>query len=285
MTPDYKNWIPRWMSVSAAAACAATGAATVAAVASRRSAHRGSAVASRRNSRAATAGRANTAHSLKAATLPLTALAFAGSSLFYGWTIVGRRAFDYARPGSVAQRIVSGVSKHITCPEGGRILDVGCGSGALSIACARRNPSATVVGVDRWGVDYLDYSARLCERNAAAEGVTNCVFCPDDATHLDFPDESFDAVTSNYVYHNVFGVNKQDLLRETLRVLKKGGVFAIHDLMSPLRYGNMDAFVRELRDAGFERVELLETSRGLFFSPREAAVLQLRGSFLLTGRK
>ena len=52
---------------------------------------------------------------------------------------------------------------------------------------------------------------------------------------LDFPDESFDAVTSNYVYHNITGEDKQPLLLETLRVLKKGGVFAIHDLMSPRR--------------------------------------------------
>ena len=36
---------------------------------------------------------------------------------------------------------------------------------------------------------------------------------------LDFPDESFDAVTSNYVYHNITGADKQALLLETLRVL------------------------------------------------------------------
>ena len=43
---------------------------------------------------------------------------------------------------------------------------------------------------------------------------------------LDFPDESFDAVVSNYVYHNIMGSDKRALLLETLRVLKKGGVFA-----------------------------------------------------------
>ena len=53
-----------------------------------------------------------------------------------------------------------------------------------------------------------------------------------DAVKLDFPDETFDLVTSNYVYHNIMGKDKQALLLETLRVLKKGGTFAIHDLMS-----------------------------------------------------
>ena len=35
-----------------------------------------------------------------------------------------------------------------------------------------------------------------------------------------------------------FRRNKQELLLETLRVLKKGGTFAIHDLMSERRYGD-----------------------------------------------
>ena len=55
------------------------------------------------------------------------------------------------------------------------------------------------------------------------------MFLSGNAVLLDFPDESFDAVTSNYVYHNIARADKQALLMETLRVLKKGGVFAIHD--------------------------------------------------------
>ena len=72
-------------------------------------------------------------------------------------------------------------------------------------------------------------------KNAEAEGVTNVRFQKGDACRLEFADESFDAVTSNYVYHNISGVDKQKLLRETLRVLKKGGTFAIHDLMEKAR--------------------------------------------------
>ena len=84
---------------------------------------------------------------------------------------------------------------------------------------------------------------------------------------LDFPDESFDAVTSNYVYHNIAGKDKQALLLETLRGLKKGGTYAIHDLMSPGRYGDMLAFVQKLRDMGYERVKLIDTTDGSFMPP------------------
>ena len=65
------------------------------------------------------------------------------------------------------------------------------------------------------------------------------------------------------------GRNKQELLLETLRVLKKGGTFAIHDLMSERRYGDMQAFVQKLREMGYERVELIDTTTGKFIPPRK----------------
>ena len=107
----------------------------------------------------------------------------------------------------------------------------------------------------------------------------NASFRRGNAVKLDFPDESFDAVTSNYVYHNITGKDKQALL------LKKGGTFAIHDLMSPRRYGDMQEFVQKLRDMGYERVELIDTTDGSFMTPKEAGRLMLCGSTLLVGRK
>ena len=117
-------------------------------------------------------------------------------------------------------------------PKGGKCLDVGCGSGALTIAIAKRNPDAEVTGIDRWGKEYASFNKPLCESNAQAEGVSNVSFWQGDATHLDFSDETFDAVASNYVYHNIPSNDRQAILLETLRTLKKGGTFAIHDIFS-----------------------------------------------------
>ena len=79
-----------------------------------------------------------------------------------------------------------------------------------------------------------NYNKALCEKNAASEGVgSRCTFVHGDANKLAFPDERFDAVISNYVYHNIMGADKQALLLESLRVLKKGGVFVLHDNMKP----------------------------------------------------
>ena len=67
--------------------------------------------------------------------------------------------------------------------------------------------------------------------------------------------------------------------------LKKGGTFAIHDLMSKARYGDMDAFVRKLKAEGYEDVRLIDTTDGTFMGSKEASWLGLAGSTLLTGKK
>ena len=201
------------------------------------------------------------------------------------WCAYAREKFSYDGRRKLSRQVVEGVAELVKLPVYGTGLDVGCGSGALTVACARRNPQGRMVGCDLWGGMYAAYSRELCERNAAAEGVRNVEFLPGDARRLPFGDGSFDCVTSNYVYHNIPGRGKQALLLETLRVLKKGGTFAIHDVMSRARYGDMDAFVQKLRDAGFEQVERIDTADGRFMDRAEAAALFLTGSTLLVGRK
>ena len=106
-----------------------------------------------------------------------------------------------------------------------------------------------------------------------------------DARKLDLPDGSFDAVTSNYVYHNIPSRDRQAILMESLRVLKKGGTFAIHDIFSKGKYGDIQAFVKKLKELGYERAELVSTDNGRFMSPWEARWMGLSGSALLVGKK
>ena len=253
MKADYKNWVPKGMIYGLGAATAGMGAAA----------------SLIRNK-------------------PISALLSVGAlgcGAFTAWCIYANDQFSYDGKRKLSRQIVEGVAEYVTLPDGGVGLDVGCGSGALTIACAKRNPQGSMVGIDRWGPEYASFSRELCERNAIAEGVSNASFRKGDACKLDFPDETFDVVTSNYVYHNITGKNKQELLRETLRVLKKGGTFAIHDMMEPARYGNMEAFVEKLKAEGYEDVRLVSTTNGEFMTLGEAKVMFLSGSMLLVGRK
>lgn len=196
------------------------------------------------------------------------------------------RSFDYKGKRKLAKTIIEGVAQYVEIPDGGVGLDVGCGSGALTIACAKRNPKATMVGCDIWSGSYkLEFSKKICEDNAKAEGVSNVRFEEGNAVKLPFEDESFDVVTSNYVYHNIMGHNKQKLLLETLRVLKKGGVFAIHDLIKKSNYGDIEKFIEELKKEGYKDIKLIDTTRGIFIDPKEAKWLGLSGSKIFIGRK
>ncbi len=167
----------------------------------------------------------------------------------------------------------------------GTLLEIGCGSGPLAIRAALTWPKTKVVGIDCWGKMW-DYSKALCEKNAASEGVASqCVFQQGDANKLDFADETFDALISNYVYHNVMGADVHELILESLRVLKKGGVFAITDAMKPKLYGDMEAFAQKLRDMGYEDVRLVNMSKLVFGSERRANMMMLGNSRMLVGRK
>ena len=254
MKPNYKNWMPKGMIGSFAAGAAVSLALTL------------------------IVG----ANWLKILFLILT-LVLAGVTV---WTVLMYRAFSYDGKRQMSRQIIDGVAEYVKLPEGGQCLDVGCGSGALAIAVAKWNPQGAVTGIDRWGAEYASFSKRLCEDNAKAEGVAERTrFAQGDAQKLDFPDGIFDAVTSNYVYHNISSRDRQAILMETLRVLKKGGTFAIHDIFSRDKYGDMQSFVKKLKDLGYEHAELIPTDNGRFMSPWEAKWMALSGSAILLGKK
>ena len=200
------------------------------------------------------------------------------------WITWIRRQYAFGG-GGIMEQVHRVVLSHLDYDGQGSLLEVGCGSGALAIRAALTWPKAKVIGVDYWGAVY-NYSKALCEKNAASEGVASrCVFQHGDAKQLDFPDESFDVVISNYVYHNVMGADMQKLLLESLRVLKKGGVFALNDDMKQKMYGDMEGFAQKLRDMGYEEVRLVDTAQEAFGSHRRAAMMMLGSSRLLVGRK
>ena len=261
MKPDYKNWMPKGMVLSAIAATAVFLILFI------------------------VFGLTGIASGTLKTVLFIVFLAGTIIGLYVSvWMILLYRAFSYNGKRQMSRKIIEGIAGYVKLPDDGKGLDVGCGSGALTIACAKRNPTASFVGIDRWGKEYASFNKPLCENNAKAEGVNNISFERGDATHLDFPDESFDAVVSNYVYHNIPG-DRQAYLLETLRILKKGGMFAIHDIFSKAKYGDMQAFVKKLKDMGYADVRLIDTTDGTWITKWESVWMELSGSALLIGKK
>ena len=106
------------------------------------------------------------------------------------------------------------------------VLDAGCGAGRTTIALSRILRNGRVVAVDRFDADYIDGGGRdLIEHNLRAAGLTERVKMETaDLAALPFDDASFDSAVSTNVYDHL-GREKQQALRELLRVLKPGGRF------------------------------------------------------------
>ncbi len=85
-----------------------------------------------------------------------------------------------------------------------RVLDLGCGRGAVLLTAAKLVPHGSAVGVDIWRADQTGNSPEATLANADAEGVADRVeLHTADMTDLAFPDDSFDLVVSNLAIHNL----------------------------------------------------------------------------------
>jgi arsenite methyltransferase len=113
-----------------------------------------------------------------------------------------------------------------------RVLDLGCGRGAVLLAAAKLVPGGKAVGVDIWRPDQTGNSMEATLANADAEGVADRIeLHTRDMTALPFPDASFDLVVSSLAIHNLpNNAARQSAIDEAVRVLRPGGRVVIADI-------------------------------------------------------
>jgi SAM-dependent methyltransferase len=176
-------------------------------------------------------------------------------------------------------------------PRGGRIVDVGAGTGTLAIALAGARPDAEVVAVDG--------DPAVLRRARRKRGAERVAWCEGLADALPLADGAADAAIMSLVLHHLDRPGKLAALRSVRRVLRPGGrllvadwgvpgdpvmraasrVLAVVDgaagLDDPLA-GRLPALVREAGFADGERFGRLRTGWGSlelleFHSPTLAA--------------
>ncbi len=129
--------------------------------------------------------------------------------------------------------------------EGMRLLDLGCGFGALSVFFAAQGAVVT-------GVDPIEERLEVGRSVAAAHGLA-AEFRHGWMEHLDLDDEAFDlAVQNNSLCYVVSRADRRAALTETRRVLKPGASLVIRN---PNRWNPLDQFT------GLPLIQLLPPSQ------------------------
>jgi len=135
---------------------------------------------------------------------------------------------------------------------GDRVLDVGCSGGYLArLLGAAVTPGGQVKGVDP-STSAIAYAGR--------RGPDNCTFAVGVAQDLEFPDGTFDVVTSTLALHHIPEVERPTGLAEMYRVTRPGGRLLIADFRptrlhpgpsSGMRHNEIDLLEDMIAAAGF----------------------------------
>lgn len=151
---------------------------------------------------------------------------------------------------------------------GDSVLDVGCGTGEVTLPAKRRAQHGRV-----YGIDPAPEMIAVARKKAARKGV-EVDFRVGVIEALPFPDSSIDVVTSSLMMHHLPDDLKVRGLAEIYRVLKPGGRLLIADFMRPTgaalnhlfiaftRHQRLQKGVEDLqgmlRNAGFREITQLD---------------------------
>jgi ubiquinone/menaquinone biosynthesis C-methylase UbiE len=162
---------------------------------------------------------------------------------------------------------------------GESVLDVGCGTGSLTVAAKRKVGSAGAV----YGVDAspeMIARAKKKARNAGVEVTFNNAF----AQSLPFQDRTFDAVLSTVMLHHLPRPARKELALEIRRVLRPGGRLLVIDFgaADKGKKSFLDHFHRRHGHVEFSDVVAMLGEAGLRVT--ETGELAMRGlQFVLAG--
>ncbi|MCA9052480.1 MAG: class I SAM-dependent methyltransferase [Planctomycetaceae bacterium] len=102
------------------------------------------------------------------------------------------------------------------------ILDLGCGTGNLSVLMAERYPEASLTVVD-----LSAESLEVCRRRVAP--LTTLQVCEADFRALDYAPGAFDLIVSSIAVHHLELLEKRQLFQQIFGWLSPGGVFTFAD--------------------------------------------------------
>jgi SAM-dependent methyltransferase len=133
----------------------------------------------------------------------------------------------------------------VAAGEPAAVLEIGCGTGSLTVRLAQALPAASIVG--------LDPDAGALARARAKDPGSRIEWCAGSAVQAPLPDRSFDRVVASLLLHHLTTAEKRAALAEAHRVLRPGGRLHIADWGAPRDAAMKLAFLALRALDGFER--------------------------------
>jgi ubiquinone/menaquinone biosynthesis C-methylase UbiE len=145
--------------------------------------------------------------------------------------------------------------------RGHAVLDVGCGTGNLTMAAKVR------AGTDGeiYGIDAAPEMIQIAE-GKASEKQLDIHYQVGLIEDIPFPEGKFDIVVSSLMLHHLPKDLKRQGIAEISRVLKHGGRFVAVDVDPPL-VGNLRIVVEAMRTNGFTEIGQGKTAFRTMFLP------------------
>jgi malonyl-CoA O-methyltransferase len=136
----------------------------------------------------------------------------------------------------IARKLVSAVAFYPSS-----VLDLGCGTGEISILLKNKFPEAEV-----HGIDIAPGMIAAAEMRSVYENKPDILFKVGDMEHIDYPAESFDLIVSNLSLQWLNDLSS--CFSEVSRLLKPGGTFLFSTVLAGSQQELQEAYLKTFGD-------------------------------------
>ena len=168
-----------------------------------------------------------------------------------------KKCYQIAPPG--IKKYLNEEIKHVLgkIKSSDRVLELGCGYGRVLQKICRKAKIAIGIDISK---PSLELAKKLLKRNL------NCQLFQMNAIHLEFPNYYFDRVICIQNGISAFKENKKELIKEAVRVTRKGGLLLFSSYSKKIWKNRLKWFLLQSRAGLIGEIDINATGNGIIIT-------------------